>query len=120
MATATAKAPSIHFELAPLPFDYAALEPILCAETLSLHHDRHHRKYVDTMNQLLEQSPIAKASSLEDVVRASSGKLFDNAAQAWNHDFYWHSLSPKRSPRPRTRSSGAAGRGSCRRTASSR
>jgi superoxide dismutase, Fe-Mn family len=98
MATATARAPSaLHFDLAPLPFDYEALEPILSAETLSLHHDKHHRKYVETMNQLLAQAPIAKASSLQDVVRASSGKLFNNAAQAWNHDFYWHSLSPKRS-----------------------
>lgn len=98
MATATARAPAVtQFELHPLPFDYDALEPIISAETLSLHHDKHHRKYIDTMNQLLKQSPIERASSLEDVVRGSSGKLFNNAAQSWNHDFYWHSLSPKRS-----------------------
>jgi Fe-Mn family superoxide dismutase len=99
MATATARAPSstLQFQLQPLPFGYDALEPIISAETLSLHHDKHHRKYVDTMNQLLRESPIERASSLEEVVRASSGKLFNNAAQSWNHDFYWHSLSPKRS-----------------------
>src|SRR5919106_4092175 len=95
MATATAAAPPVtRFELQPLPFQYDALEPIISAETLALHHDKHHKKYVDTMNELLRKSPIAKASSLEDVVRASSGKLFNNAAQSWNHDFFWKSLSP--------------------------
>ncbi len=98
MATATAKASSVlQFELQPLPYEYDALEPIISAETLSLHHDKHHRKYVETLNQLLKQSPIENASSLEDVVRKSSGKLFNNAGQAWNHDFYWQSLSPQRS-----------------------
>ena len=103
MATATATAPPVtRFELQPLPFEYDALEPIISAETLALHHDKHHKKYVDTMNELLRQSPIEKASSLEDVVRASSGKLFNNAAQSWNHDFFWKSLAPDR-----TRPSGA-------------
>jgi superoxide dismutase, Fe-Mn family len=103
MPTATARTPAVaQFELHPLPFGYDALEPILSAETLSLHHDKHHRKYVDTMNQLLKQSPVQQGAALEEVVRASSGKLFNNAAQAWNHDFYWNSLSPKR-----TRPSGA-------------
>ena len=97
MATATARAPSVtQFELPPLPFAYDALEPVISAETLALHHDKHHKKYVETMNQLLKESPIERASSLEDVVRASSGKLFNNAAQSWNHDFYWRSLSAKR------------------------
>jgi Fe-Mn family superoxide dismutase len=81
------------FELAPLPFAEDALAPILSAETLSLHYGKHHRKYVDTANRLLQQNPV-RAASLEEVVRAASGKLFNNAAQAWNHDFYWHSLSP--------------------------
>jgi superoxide dismutase, Fe-Mn family len=95
MATATARVPAVaQFELRPLPFDYDKLEPVISAETLSLHHDKHHRKYVDTMNQLLKESPIQKASSLEDVVRASSGKLFNNAAQSWNHDF--SSTTPRR------------------------
>jgi Fe-Mn family superoxide dismutase len=96
MATsAAAKARHPHFSLPPLPYAEDALEPVISAETLRLHHDKHHKKYVDTANELLAKDPI-QAASLEEVVRASRGKLFNNAAQAWNHDFYWQSLSPKR------------------------
>jgi Fe-Mn family superoxide dismutase len=96
MATATAaKARHPHFPLPPLPYAEDALAPVISAETLRLHHGKHHKKYVDTMNQLLEKEGLP-AASLEEVVRAAKGKLFNNAAQAWNHDFYWHSLSPKR------------------------
>ena len=96
MATATAqKASRLHFPLPPLPYAEDALAPVISAETLKLHHGKHHKKYVDTMNQLLEKESI-QASTLEEVVRQAKGKLFNNAAQAWNHDFYWHSLSPKR------------------------
>ena len=83
-----------HFDLAPLPYAHDALQPHLSKETLQLHHDKHHKKYVDTMNELLTKENV-HAASLEDVVRHSSGKLFNNASQAWNHDFYWQSLSPK-------------------------
>jgi Fe-Mn family superoxide dismutase len=82
------------FELPALPYAYDALEPVISKETLQLHHDKHHKKYYDTMNQLLEKENV-HAASLEDVVKHSSGKLFNNAGQAWNHDFYWQSLSPK-------------------------
>ena len=82
-----------HFDLPPLPYAEDALAPVISAETLRFHHGKHHKKYIDTMNQLLQESPV-QARSLEDVVRNSSGKLFNNAAQAWNHDFYWKSLSP--------------------------
>ena len=96
MSTATAKAvQALHFDLPPLPYPEDALAPVISTETLSLHHGNHHKKYVDTMNDLLKKEPVA-GSTLEDVVRNSKGKLFNNAAQAWNHDFYWHSLSPKR------------------------
>src|SRR6059058_2451176 len=95
MATATAKAVrQLHFDLPPLPYPEDALAPVISAETLSLHHGKHHKKYIDTMNQLLEKEHV-QAKTLEDVVRSSKGKLFNNAAQAWNHDFYWKSLSPK-------------------------
>ena len=98
MATATAKAVQrLHFELPPLPYAEDALEPVISAETLKLHHGKHHKKYVDTMNELLAKSEV-RGSTLEDVVRSSQGKLFNNAAQAWNHDFYWHSLTPKAAP----------------------
>jgi Fe-Mn family superoxide dismutase len=85
---------TLHFELPALPYGEDALAPILSTETLQFHHGKHHRKYVETTNQLLEQNPV-NAGSLEEVVRNASGKLFNNAAQAWNHDFFWHSLSPK-------------------------
>jgi superoxide dismutase, Fe-Mn family len=84
----------LHFELPPLPYAEDALAPIISPETISFHHGKHHKKYVDTMNQLLEKEPV-NARTLEEVVRHSSGKLFNNAAQAWNHNFYWQSLSPK-------------------------
>jgi superoxide dismutase, Fe-Mn family len=96
MSTATAKAvQALHFDLPPLPYPEDALEPGISAETLALHHGKHHKKYVDTMNELLQKTPVP-GSTLEDVVRNSKGKLFNNAAQAWSHDFYWNSLSPQR------------------------
>ena len=94
-ATAVKKSPrTLHLELPPLPYPQDALSPIISAETLQFHHGKHHRKYIDTTNQLLEKEHVT-AHSLEELVRSSSGKLFNNAAQAWNHDFYWHSLAPK-------------------------
>ena len=93
--TATARAVRVaHFDLPALPYPYEALEPVISKETLTLHHDKHHRKYVDTMNELLQKENV-HAASLEDVVKHASGKLFNNAAQAWNHNFYWQSLAPK-------------------------
>jgi Fe-Mn family superoxide dismutase len=98
MATATANAAqTLRLELPPLPYAADALAPIISAETISFHHGKHHKKYVDTANQLLEKEP-AKARTLEELVRNSSGKLFNNAAQVWNHNFYWQSLSPKPTP----------------------
>ena len=85
---------TLHFDLPPLPYAEDALAPIISAETLQFHHGKHHRKYIDTMNQLLEKEAI-QGFTLEDVVRNSKGKLFNNAAQSWNHDFFWHSLAPK-------------------------
>jgi Fe-Mn family superoxide dismutase len=99
MATATAQAAEkLHLQLPPLPFAEDALAPVISAETIQFHYGRHHRKYVDTTNKLLEKregETRTRARTLEELVRTSSGKLFNNAAQAWNHDFYWRSLSPK-------------------------
>lgn len=99
-ATATAAQP-LRFDLPPLPYAGDALAPVISAETLALHHGKHHRKYVDTMNELL-RSEAVRAASLEELVKSAKGKLFNNAAQAWNHEFYWHSLTPRK-----TRPSGA-------------
>jgi Fe-Mn family superoxide dismutase len=98
-SNAAVKARHLHFSLPRLPYAEDALAPVLSAETLKLHHGKHHKKYVDTMNQLLQkehQGIDAPGATLEDVVRQAKGKLFNNAAQAWNHDFYWHSLSPQK------------------------
>jgi Fe-Mn family superoxide dismutase len=96
MSSATARAvQALHFDLPPLPYGEDALAPVISPETLALHHGKHHKKYVDTMNQLLQKEAV-RGATLADVVRSAKGKLFNNAAQAWNHDFYWHSLSPKK------------------------
>jgi len=96
MSSATARAvQALHFDLPPLPYAEDALAPVISPETLALHHGKHQKKYVDTMNQLLQKEAV-RGATLEGVVRASKGQLFNNAAQAWNHDFYWHSLSPKK------------------------
>jgi Fe-Mn family superoxide dismutase len=88
------------FKLPALPYAYDALEPTVSAETMRLHHDKHHAKYVETTNSLIEKEGL-KPASLEDAVRqAKAGektKLFNNAAQAWNHAFFWACMSPDRS-----------------------
>ena len=85
------------FILPPLPYDYDGLEPAVSSDTLEFHHDKHHKAYVDNTNRMLREEGRA-AQSLEDVVRNSSGKLFNNAAQAWNHGFFWESMTPEYAP----------------------
>lgn len=85
--------------LPPLPYEVAALEPAISARTLELHHGRHHRGYVDALNALVAGTDRADLS-LEDTIVATRGqaackKIHDNAAQAWNHAFYWQSLTPR-------------------------
>ena len=86
-----------------LPYDYDALHPVISASTLKLHHGAHHRGYVDKLNALIGGSDLADAT-LETIVARSAKKaasdaasraIFNNAAQAWNHAFYWRSLRPK-------------------------
>ncbi|MAG98923.1 MAG: superoxide dismutase [Alphaproteobacteria bacterium] len=86
------------FELPALPFAADALAPHISAETLGFHHGKHHNTYVTNLNNLTKDSPLAEAS-LEDVIRQSAGDaakagLFNNAAQVWNHTFYWNSMKP--------------------------
>jgi Fe-Mn family superoxide dismutase len=84
------------FKLPDLPYAYEALEPTMSSETLHLHHDKHHARYFTVMNEILEGK--GDVGALEDVVvkAAKDGekKLFNNAAQAWNHTFYWNSMTP--------------------------
>ena len=81
------------FELPELPYAKDALEPHISAETLEFHYGKHHATYVTKLNGLVEGTDMA-SKSLEDIVKSSSGGVFNNAAQIWNHTFYWHSLSP--------------------------
>jgi Fe-Mn family superoxide dismutase len=95
-ANATAQ-PSLG--LPPLPYAENALEPIVSAKTVSFHYGKHHRGYVDTVNRLIAGTALASLS-LEALIHASFGNadrvaLFQSAAQAWNHDFYWRSLKPR-------------------------
>ena len=88
------------FKLAPLPWDDDALAPTISSNTISFHYYKHHQAYVDMLNKLVEGTPFAELK-LEEIVQKTAGaadakekKIFNNAAQVWNHDFYWHSLTP--------------------------
>ena len=81
-------------ELPPLPYAKDALAPHISAETLEFHHDKHHQAYVTNTNNLIKGTELEDAP-LEEIVKKSSGGLFNNAAQVWNHTFYWNSLSPR-------------------------
>jgi Fe-Mn family superoxide dismutase len=84
------------FELPPLPYAGNALEPHISANTLSFHHGKHHNAYVVNLNNLIKGTEF-EGKTLEEVTIASEGKnagIFNNAAQVWNHTFYWHSMKP--------------------------
>jgi Fe-Mn family superoxide dismutase len=80
-------------ELPALPYAIDALEPHISAETLQFHHGKHHATYVDKLNGMLAGSEFESAT-LEDIIQGASGGMFNNAAQIWNHSFYWNCLSP--------------------------
>ncbi len=85
-----------NFTLPELPFAEDALEPVISAKTLSFHHGKHHKAYVDNLNKLIEGTEFA-GKSLEEIIKATAGNkdkagIFNNAAQVWNHTFYWNSL----------------------------
>lgn len=82
------------FTLPPLPYAMDALAPHISQETLEYHYGKHHQAYVTNLNKAIEGTDLASLS-LEDVIRKSSGGVFNNAAQVWNHTFYWNSLSPQ-------------------------
>ena len=82
------------FELPALPYDKSALEPHISAETLEFHHGKHHNTYVDKLNGLVPGTEF-EGKTLEEIIKAApAGPVFNNAAQIWNHTFYWNSLSP--------------------------
>ncbi len=86
------------FALPPLPFAEGALAPVISAQTIGFHYGKHHKAYVDNLNKLVAGTEF-EGQSLEAIIKATSGKadkagIFNNAAQIWNHTFYWNSLKP--------------------------
>ncbi|AXK71476.1 superoxide dismutase [Fe] [Lysobacter sp. TY2-98] len=80
-------------ELPPLPYDRAALEPHMSAETLDYHYGKHHKAYVDNANKMIEGTEFADMP-LVDIIRKAQGGLFNNVAQVWNHTFFWNCMKP--------------------------
>ena len=93
------------FQLPPLPYDRTALEPHMSAQTLDIHHGKHHAAYVKNLNDLVAGTPMA-SKSLEEVILESGhdienkGKIFNNAAQVWNHTFFWQCMTPQGGSQP--------------------
>ena len=87
-------------ELPDLPYSLDALEPHISRETLDYHYNKHHAGYVKKLNGLLDDNRSANGKSLEDIIMDSEPgeNLFNNAAQVWNHTFYWNSMTPKQGP----------------------
>jgi Fe-Mn family superoxide dismutase len=86
--------------LMPLPYALDALAPAISRETLEVHHGKHHKAYVDKLNGLVEGTALA-GRPLEDLIGRATGALFNNAAQVWNHDFYFSALGPNAGGEPR-------------------
>jgi len=89
---------SHHIELPPLPYAEDALDPVISARTMSFHYGKHHKAYVDNLNKLVAGTELSE-TPLEDVIKGTVGKadqagLFNNAAQIWNHSFFWNSMKP--------------------------
>jgi Fe-Mn family superoxide dismutase len=93
------------FQLPPLPYPENALEPHISARTLQFHHGKHHKKYIDTLNDLIKGTPFEKQSLEEIIVAAAKDraqmKIFNNAAQTWNHTFFWQCMAPKGGGEPK-------------------
>ena len=90
------------FALPPLPYAHDALEPTISKTTMETHHGKHHKKYVDTMNEMLAKHEHGPFATVEEVVlhagQRGEKKLFNNAGQAWNHGFFWESMTPDYAP----------------------
>ena len=86
-------------ELPPLPYAMNALEPHISRETLEFHYGKHHQTYVTNLNKLIKDTEFENMP-LEEIVRKSQAGIFNNAAQVWNHTFFWHSMSPNGGGKP--------------------
>lgn len=100
MTAARAQKPAAQpFTLMKLPYEESALEPVISAKTIGFHHGKHHKTYVETLNKLIAGTEF-EGQSLESIIKATrkdeaKKKIFNNAGQVWNHDFFWNSLDPK-------------------------
>jgi Fe-Mn family superoxide dismutase len=99
----------VQHQLPPLPYALDALQPHISKETLECHYGKHHQAYVTNLNNLVKGSEFENAS-LEEIIRKSSGGIFNNAAQVWNHTFYWNCLSPRAGGEPKGPLAEAIGR----------
>lgn len=88
------------FNLEALPFANNALEPHISETTINFHYGKHHQTYVNTLNTLVENTEFEN-KSLEEIIKTSQGGIFNNAAQVWNHTFYWNCLTPKSTSMPK-------------------
>ena len=87
------KETTVAIELPALPYEMDALAPHISAETLEFHYGKHHQAYVTNLNGMIAETDLAD-TSLEEIIAASEGAMFNNAAQIWNHTFYWNSMTP--------------------------
>ena len=90
---------AVGFEPKPLPYAYDALAPVLSEESLRYHHDKHYLGYVTKLNELIVGTPFAD-QPIEEIILGSDRAIFNNAAQVWNHEFYFEELSPDPQPQP--------------------
>jgi Fe-Mn family superoxide dismutase len=98
MASTTSATPA--FTLPALPYADSALEPHISKETISFHYGKHHQAYVTNLNNFVAKMPDLVGKSLEDIIMSASGGVFNNAAQVWNHTFYWNSMKPNGGGKP--------------------
>jgi Fe-Mn family superoxide dismutase len=100
MSLSTVRRITVPHQLPELPYAKNALEPHISAETIDFHYGKHHQTYVTNLNNLIQNTEFEKLS-LEEIIMKSSGGVFNNAAQVWNHTFYWNGLSPKGGGQPK-------------------
>ncbi len=89
------------FSLPPLPYAQDALAPHISAETIQYHYGKHHQAYVNKLNDLVKGTEFENMTALEDIIKKASGGIFNNAAQTWNHNFYWQCLTPQTNVLPK-------------------
>ncbi|WP_119422205.1 superoxide dismutase [Desertibaculum subflavum] len=104
--TVAASSETYPFKLPPLPYAPEALAPVISANTLGFHHGKHHQAYVTNLNGLLENNAELKSKPMVEIIKATAGDaakagIFNNAAQVWNHTFFWNSLAPKGGGQPK-------------------